>query len=254
MVREDLKISKINWKEIFIYFIIAVSVSAPFRLNFIHLNELLPLPHGLSIMYQVFKGIGPFLGFIFVFYVLKSKIKNEFSFFGINVIYSILSVLIVLVGLTVIGVNNGIGINKMYYGFIYGMMLMLYSLGEEYGWRGYLQQALKPLPLFYRILVIAILWYFWHLNFLIPGISMKVHIIHFLALVLGSWGLLKISETSYSILFTAAVHLSFNIFSDVDCSFNGKILILFSSALVWVILIKKISKNNTGDINSMSIK
>ena len=247
---QDIKPTKVNWKEVFIFYVIAVGISAPFRLNIINLREILPLPYGLNIIYNVFRGIGPLVGFLFIFYIFKTKLKNEFSFFGLNQLYSILSVVVILVGLTIIGVNNDIGINKMFYGFIYGIMLILYSLGEEYGWRGYLQQALKPLPFFYRILLIAILWYIWHLNFLVQGISYEMHVIHFLSLVLGSWGLFKISETTYSLLFSAAIHLSFNIFSDVDCGFNGKLLILSFSAIVWIILIRKISKQKKINGNS----
>jgi membrane protease YdiL (CAAX protease family) len=35
-------------------------------------------------------------------------------------------------------------------------------LGEELGWRGYLQDALRPLPRGWRYLTIGILWEFWH--------------------------------------------------------------------------------------------
>jgi membrane protease YdiL (CAAX protease family) len=35
-------------------------------------------------------------------------------------------------------------------------------LGEELGWRGFLQDALRPLPRGWRYLTIGILWEFWH--------------------------------------------------------------------------------------------
>jgi membrane protease YdiL (CAAX protease family) len=35
-------------------------------------------------------------------------------------------------------------------------------LGEELGWRGFLQDALRPLPRGWRYLAIGILWEFWH--------------------------------------------------------------------------------------------
>ena len=35
-------------------------------------------------------------------------------------------------------------------------------LGEELGWRGFLQDALRPLPRGWRYLPIGILWEFWH--------------------------------------------------------------------------------------------
>lgn len=35
-------------------------------------------------------------------------------------------------------------------------------LGEELGWRGFLQDALRPLPPVKRFVVIGVLWEFWH--------------------------------------------------------------------------------------------
>jgi membrane protease YdiL (CAAX protease family) len=35
-------------------------------------------------------------------------------------------------------------------------------LGEELGWRGFLQDALRPLPRGWRYLTIGVLWEFWH--------------------------------------------------------------------------------------------
>jgi hypothetical protein len=233
---------KVNWKEVLTFYIVAVAVSAPFRLNLIQPAQILPLPYGLNIFYRVLRGIGPAAGFLVMLYILKSNAVRANSFWGLNKIYSALSVLVIPIGLTLVGVNNDWGLDKNYYGFLTGMMLILYALAEEYGWRGYLQQALLPLPLPYRIVAIAVLWYVWHLNFLLPNISVQMHVVHFLSLVLGSWGLLKITESTYSILFAAAVHLSFNILSDVDADFRGKVIIVILGAVVWTILIISLSK------------
>ena len=233
---------KINWRELIIFYIISVLVSAPFRLNLLHPSSVLPLPYGLNILYNVLRGIGPLVGFVTVVYILKSKVKRDITFFGLNKFYSFMAIIIIPLGLTIAGVHNEVGLNENYYGFIYGLMLVLYAIGEEYGWRGYLQQALAPLAMPYRILLIAILWYIWHLNFLIPGTSLQVHLIHFFSLLLGAWGLLKVSESTHSILFAVAVHLSFNIFSDVDCNYNYKLLIIGVAIVIWVLLIRNLLK------------
>lgn len=41
-------------------------------------------------------------------------------------------------------------------------MIFVYALGEELGWRGFLQDALRPLPFIPRFLMIGILWELWH--------------------------------------------------------------------------------------------
>jgi uncharacterized protein len=236
---------KPNWPEILIFYVIAVAVSAPFRLRWIHLDELFPLPYGLNVLYAIFRGIGPAVGFIVVVYLIKSKVERTTTFWGTNKFYSLLAVVIIPVGLTCIGVFNDEGFNEHYYGLIYGVTLVLYAIGEEYGWRGYLQEALAPMNKWQKILVIAVMWYVWHLNFLRPEVPLKTHLIHFVLLALGSWGLLEITKITKSILFAVAVHLSFNVISDTNANFNGKLAVLGVAIVVWIILIRNQKVNTT---------
>jgi len=199
--------NKINLKELFLFYLTAVLVSAPFRLNLINLNELLPLPAGLGIFYHTLYATGPLTGFIVVYYLMHSKVPRKVTFWGLNRTMSLLAILVIPAGLTISGITGKSGLESHYAGFLTGIMLVMYALAEEYGWRGYLQEALAPLPLVFRVLAIATLWYIWHLNFLRPGVNVTMHLIHFGSLVLGSWGLLRISESTGSLLFAAAVHL-----------------------------------------------
>jgi membrane protease YdiL (CAAX protease family) len=117
------------------------------------------------------------------------------------------------------------------------LTLVLYALGEEFGWRGYLQQALAPLKLPVRIVAIGTIWYLWLLNFLNPHISLSSHISLYVAVVLGSWGLLKITDATKSILFAAAVHLSFNLFADAQIDGTKRLIVICVAAVVWTVLI-----------------
>lgn len=239
---------KVNWLEIGIFYLIAVLVSAPFRLGLFQPEKILSLPYGLNSLYTIFRGIGPMVGFLVIFFIIKSKTKRQLSFWGSNKLAGFLAVIIIPSGLSVMGIENSMGYNPHYYGFLYGFTLVCYGLGEEYGWRGYLQQALSPLKTIYKILLIAIFWYVWHLNFLMEGISVRTHIIHFLSLVAGSWGLLRITEISHSILFASAVHLSFNLLSDVQGNLKARLIILSISIGVWIILLKLLHKKRKLDI------
>lgn len=238
----EIQGKNINWMELIIFYVVAVLVSAPFRLNLIKLDELIPLPYGLNVFYHILRGIGPAVGFITVYYLFKSRVPGRFTFLGLNKYYSFIAIAVIPLGLTFAGVDNDSGLNRNYFGFLTGIMLIFYALGEEYGWRGYLQQALSPIKVPYRILLIALLWYVWHLNFLLPGFTVKTHLIFFMFLLLGSWGLMKISESTFSILFVAAVHLSFNILSDVKTDFNRKVIVLLVAAAIWTILIIYVKK------------
>lgn len=228
-----------NWLEVAVFALFATMVSAPFRLGWLVPNEAVQLPGGLNIFFYVLRGIGPLAGYWLVYYVLKSKVRRPNTFFGPSRPYSLIAVAIIPLGLAIAGVPNKGDLNEHYFGLIYGLMLVGYALGEEFGWRGYLQQALEPLPLALRIITLAAIWYVWHLNFLNPAVSWKTHLLHFFALVAGSWGLLKITSISRSLLFASAVHLSFNIFSDVRGDIVSRICILIVSVMVWVTLLRR---------------
>jgi len=227
----------VKWTEVSLFFVVAVLVSAPFRLGMINMDQLLPLPGGFDVFYRVLRGIGPATAAFLMFYVVKSKVGRTVTIKGKNLLLGLISILPIPVGLAIAGVRGANGLADHYSGLLFGIMLVFYALCEEYGWRGYLQQALSPVKLPYRILLITVFWYAWHLNFLNPAISLKSHIIHFLSLLFGSWGLLKISEVSGSLLFVSAVHLSFNLLMDTDCTSSSKLIILGVSVLVWVGLV-----------------
>jgi hypothetical protein len=240
----NLSINKIKWTEIALFYVIAVLLSAPFRLGLISLENLIPLPYGLNILYRVFRAIGTFIGYLVVFFIVKSKVKKEVTFLGESAIISFLSISPILIGLAVVGVKNTENINTHFFGFISGSTLVVYALFEECGWRGYLQQALKPIKLPIRIFVIGTLWYIWHLNFLNPKITIQVHLIHYFSLLAGSWGLLKISEVTSSLLFVSAVHLTFNILMNINCTLLEKISIIAISIITWVCLIVYLTKKS----------
>lgn len=242
----------INWKEILIFYIIAVGVSAPFRLNLITLSEILPLPYGFNIFYRVLRGIGPAMGFLVIYYIFHSKVEKKLSFWGVNKIYSLIAAIILPIGLGIVGVNNTEDLNTHYYGFLTGVFLLCYAMGEELGWRAYLQEALSPMKLMYRVVAIAILWYIWHLNFLLPDFNLKNHLVFFAFLLLGSWGLLKISESTHSLLFVVAVHLAFNILSDVRMDGNSKVFVVLAAAGVWTILMLRLKKEKSNKSNTIS--
>ena len=47
------------------------------------------------------------------------------------------------------------------------LCLLAFTCGllEEYGWRGFLQNELKRLPMWQYVLIITVMWFLWHLDF-----------------------------------------------------------------------------------------
>jgi membrane protease YdiL (CAAX protease family) len=109
-----------------------------------------------------------------------------------------------------------------------------YAMLEEFGWRGYLQGELSQMKKFFRILLIAVLWFIWHLNFTVS----LGNLVFFLILVLGSWGIGKIAIKTNSLVACACFHSVINILGAhlPLVSLSTKILLLSISIILWFLL------------------
>lgn len=112
--------------------------------------------------------------------------------------------------------------------WLVALSILIYGLFEEIGWRGFLHQALKPLPNIVNILIVASLWFVWHLNFEITSSNG----LFFAILVLGSWGIGKVADSTHSLLAVSAFHSLNNFFPELDTTKAG---ILISLLVVWVV-------------------
>ena len=238
-----MKKYNINWKQVLVFYLVAVGVSAIFRLNLFGLETNITWPLGLNIYLFILKGIGPITGFMVIRYLLNNKVETGINtFWGTDKTRSLVSIAVIPVMMTILGVSNSKGLNIHYYGLIYSTMYVIYAMFEEYGWRGYLQNALLPLPELARILLIAVLWFAWHLNFITSDMIFSQHLWHFAFLVLGSWGLIKITEKTHSLLFATAVHLSFNLLTDVNGEFQKRMIVIAVAVIVWFMAWSKTGK------------
>lgn len=112
--------------------------------------------------------------------------------------------------------------------------ILIYGLLEEIGWRGFLQQELQSIPKFLNIFIVTTLWFIWHLNFDMTSSN----ILFFGILLLGTWGISKVADSTQSLLAVAAFHSLNNFFPQMN---QTKMIILATLLIVWVItlVIKK---------------
>ncbi len=78
-------------------------------------------------------------------------------------------------------------------------------LGEELGWRGFLQGALRPLGRLRGCLLVALMWTAWHLNPTWDGLVSHVEVLLPVTFVVSLF-LSFMTECSGSLLVAAAVH------------------------------------------------
>lgn len=172
------------------------------------------------------KGIGPALGACFVFAVFKIKPALSFGGSYKHIGYPLFIYLVFPV-LLIAGTSY---ILKGAFPFEAVTAIIGYGLLEEIGWRAFLRQELKPLSKVLNILIVAFLWFVWHLNFdLSTG-----NLMFFGILLLGSWGIGKVADSTGSLLAVAAFHSLNNFFTKLG---NIEVTLLLVLLGVWILFL-----------------
>ena len=241
----------INWKRLVIFLIIAITISNIFRFDIFELkSELEKLPTWIFIFTTVLlEGSGVIIGALIIIPFLKKERKTEISLFGTSKSKSLIMATIPIIILTIIGVKNDFGMDYHIYGLIAAFGTFLYCIMEEYGWRGYLQEELKRLKPWKKYLIIGFTWYLWHLTFLTKA-SVGDNLFFLGMMILGSWGIGQVAESTKSIMASACFHMIIQIMifnALIKDGINGteKIVILGVSVGIWFVIIKKWEKENT---------
>ena len=250
-MKDEIQNDNISWKRIAIFFIIATLISNIFRFDIFEFkSELEKLPTWVFILSTVLlEGSGVIIGALIIIPFLKKERKTEISLFGTSKSKSLIMVTIPIIILTIIGVKNDFGMDYHIYGFIAVIGTFLYCIMEEYGWRGYLQEELKTLKTWQKYLVIGFIWYLWHLTFLTKA-SIGDNLFFLAMMILGSWGIGQVVESTKSIIAGACFHLIIQIMMFNALIKNGidgieKLIILGVSVVIWFVIIKKWEKENT---------
>jgi membrane protease YdiL (CAAX protease family) len=243
--------NNISWKRIVIFFIIATLISNIFRFDIFEFkSELEKLPTWFFIFTTVLlEGSGVIIGALIIIPFLKKERKTEISLFGTSKSKSLIMATIPIIILTIIGVKNDFGMDYHIYGLIAVIGTFLYCIMEEYGWRGYLQEELKILKPWKKYLIIGFIWYLWHLTFLTKA-SVGDNLFFLGMMILGSWGIGQVAESTKSIIASACFHMiiqimMFNALIKDGIDGTEKIVILGVSIAIWFLIIKKWEKENT---------
>jgi membrane protease YdiL (CAAX protease family) len=126
-----------------------------------------------------------------------------------------------------------------------GLVTLFTILGEELGWRGFLQDALRPLSPLKRYVLIGVLWEFWHFTNRTTHGSLK-QIVLFLAIfypvgIILSWLIGEATERGKSLLIAVTLHAWF----DIVVTFPGArtYIALALSIIFWIVLLMRWNKD-----------
>lgn len=202
------KMQKFNVKRFIIFFIIATLVSNVFRFDVFGLNkEIEKIPKIIYISMRVLlEGSGVLIAALIALHQLKKERSVSITLLGTSKIKNIFMITIPLVLITIAGVKNEYGINSHLYALTIYCVTLLYCIFEEYGWRGYLLEEFKNIVPSQKYILIGVLWYIWHLSFL-QDTSLQSNLFFLVAMILGSWGIGQVVDSTKSILSGACFHL-----------------------------------------------
>jgi membrane protease YdiL (CAAX protease family) len=219
---------KINYFAILTFYTIAISLR--------YLTNKTALLNGISndFLKVLLQGIGPAVGAIIAFSIFKIKpiltLKGNYKkiFYPFMLFWMLPIILIWSVEYYIKGIITYQAV----------IAILIYGLLEEIGWRGFLQQELKPLSQFSNILIVAVLWFIWHLNFDFTSSNL----LFFGILLLGTWGIGKLADNTHSLLAISAFHSLNNFFPEMN---QIRMLILLFLLMLWItsLVVKKRQMN-----------
>lgn len=209
---------KINFGAIVTYYIIAIVCR--YFTNKTELLSSFESPYLKSIL----TGVGPAIGATAVFLIfnikpvlsLKGNYKNMLIPIALYWVFPI--ALISMVSYVTLGKIPYLAVSSV----------LIYGLLEEIGWRGFLYQELKALSPLSNLFILSVLWYLWHLNFDFTPIQISFFVI----LVLGSWGIGKVADSTGSLIAVSAFHSLNNFFPTMNTKSGA---ILGTLLIVWIV-------------------
>jgi membrane protease YdiL (CAAX protease family) len=219
--------SRPNWPAILTYYVLACAWSWPFfwwrDVNTASWNAW-QVPDEIKGLTQVW---GPGLAALVVFYFFPGTRTRKVSFFGGSWIRSacfcLSPILFAWIGLFI---QSG----KFSHSIVYYLLIGGFStLGEELGWRGFLQGALKPMGRVRAYLLLAFMWEAWHftshtkgtLHEVISRLAIYIPLVIVITVVIG-----LVNERTGSLV------LAFTLHEWIDIVFDGGSGYLVRAALI----------------------
>ena len=200
--------SQVNWQAVCFFYAVACGLS--YGLHF-----LPNITKGILPVHTIFTyGLGPIGAALLTRFLFRS-VPKTITLAGTTPWLTALFVGVPLVLGLAFGVTNKSGQNEHVFGLLVALSGILYGFVEESGWRGFLQDALRPLPTFWRVVLIGTMWLGWHFTFL-PDLSALAGPTApfwgvYAGLILASWGLGAAADRTKSVWVVACLHETSNL-------------------------------------------
>ncbi len=227
---------RVSWPAVCSYYAIACAISWPF----FWWRDESPASWAAWTAPGFVKGLlpaaGPALAALAVFLLFRKTHRRVVTLVGTSAVRSAIFLVAPILVFGILGSGND---QPHLTGLLYGTFLAVYGFGEELGWRGFLQDALRPLAPPLRYLSIGLLWGAWHFTTFLHGSPRQIAIRLTMMIVLwvaGSWGIGQAVEQTRSVLVAAALHLGFNYITLLPT--DKWLPLLGISVVVWIVVLR----------------
>lgn len=151
---------KVKWIHVIVYYVLACAISWPFFWwrDVLHWQGF----RGPGILKTVAIMWGPGLAGLICLTIFRKSHVRTVGLLGNKPVRALIFWFAPLVLLAILGVKEGNGAVSHTLPLLISVMAVFTVMGEEVGWRGFLQDALRPLKPAWRYLLIGALWEIWH--------------------------------------------------------------------------------------------
>lgn len=235
---------RVKWLHVIVYYVIACAISWPFFWwrDMLHW-EGFQGPNFLKIAAIMW---GPGIAALICLFLFRKTHLRTISLLGTHKIRSLVFWFAPLLLLAALGVEYN-GSYSHTYPLLISVFAVFTVLGEEVGWRGFLQDAVRPVKPVYRYMLIGILWELWHFTnrthdktFLQAALAVAIFAV---ITILLSWLIGMAVEKSKSILVATAIHGWVNLTLELP-GITTYISAAFAVAL-WLYLLKTWPRQDT---------
>jgi len=228
---------RVNWRSVAIYYVIACLWSWPFfwRRDILHVPDT-PLTSIPKLLLHWGLMWGPAIAALVCMVAFRRSHCRVITLAGNSWVRSVLFYAAPFLLLAAFRAHVLYGYAQPALVAAFPMFVSIF--GEELGWRGFLQDALRPLPPVKRFILIGVLWEFWHFTTRTAqgGSPLRVTVtllISYSAVILLSFLIGYAAERSRSVVVAVSLH------SYVDLLLNNLDLYLplLLALPVWVVLL-----------------
>ena len=238
---------RVNWTSVVTYYVLAAAISWPFY----WWRDMRPASWAAWDAPEFAKHAtymwGPGIAALIMLVLFHRRHVRTVTFFGTSVVRSTAFYLVPMVALALAYAPELLRGDTLWLLIRLVVIGFLLILGEELGWRGFLQDALRPLPPVRRYALIGILWELWHFTnrtHVGPLVAILIRVSLFIGILFVlSWIFGEAVERTHSLVVAVTLHAWFNTIFAASRFFSASplraVVVLALAVVFWAYLLRK---------------